>query len=249
MRVRLKLFSILVLLASTVAAHAGIFIIEVHVNRSDECKSGYSFYFDGGPTYCLSPKGKKIDLSSLEGQTVKLGGEYKNIHGVPSFVVAKLNPSGAPNTYKATGLTGFLAAANPYVQGASAALSGGSVAQPAPVVYSTPPETPVYTPQGVQGSNFVPGVPQCGQSTYVNGYFTVVNACEIAVTITWTSAGDVWGAANLGPRGQSNTGQTASNVSRAGGVDLFTCPGITGAEDTQGNPVGTHYKGPYRCRK
>jgi len=100
-----------------------------------------------------------------------------------------------------------------------------------------------------QDSLFVEGVPQCGLSTYENGFLVVVNACNTRVSITWTSPGDVWGSANLGPRERQNTGQSGDAVRRAGGVALFTCPDYSSPEEPQGRPLEPHYRGPYRCRR
>jgi hypothetical protein len=100
-----------------------------------------------------------------------------------------------------------------------------------------------------QASPFVDPVPQCQGDTYEHGDLVVINRCTIEVHIAWTSSGDVWGAADLGPEGHSNTGQSSEAVGRAGGVSFFTCPGSSLPEDTQGRPVGNHYRGQYRCRR
>ena len=102
---------------------------------------------------------------------------------------------------------------------------------------------------GAQTSRFVTGVPDCGETTYESGNLFVVNVCDIDVYVHWTSDGNVWGGTNLGPHESQNTGESSEAVNRAGGVRLFTCPGNSTPEDTQGQPVGPHYRGPYRCRR
>jgi hypothetical protein len=100
-----------------------------------------------------------------------------------------------------------------------------------------------------QSSSFVRAVPDCGAQDWQNGHLFVLNRCDINVSVTWSSGGDVWGSAHLGPAGSQNTGSSSEDVERAGGVDLFTCPGDSTPEDPEGRPVGAHYKGGYRCRR
>jgi len=100
-----------------------------------------------------------------------------------------------------------------------------------------------------QGLQFVEGVPQCVQTAYESGDLIMVNDCGSPVYVVWASDGDVWGAAHLNGGGRSNTGQSRDAVARAGGVRMFTCPGDATPEDTQGRPVGPHYRGQYRCRR
>lgn len=78
----------------------------------------------------------------------------------------------------------------------------------------------------------------------------VENVCDITVSISWRSSGTVWGAANsIEPAGHRGTGSSFDDVNNAGGVDLFTCPGNSTPEGTDGKPIGPHYKGEYRCRR
>jgi hypothetical protein len=100
-----------------------------------------------------------------------------------------------------------------------------------------------------QISPFVDAVPSCGGSVYENGNLVVAYGCNIPVYITWSSDGDVWGAAHLNAGGRQDTGQSAGAVARAGGVRLFACPGDSTPEGTDGRPVGPHYRGQYRCRR
>jgi hypothetical protein len=100
------------------------------------------------------------------------------------------------------------------------------------------------------GSDYVSGVPQCGKEVYDNNMFVVENACDIEVSITWTSPGNVWGRADgIGPGGHQGTGESRNDVNKAGGVSLYTCPGRSSPRDDQNRPIGSHYKGPYRCHR
>jgi hypothetical protein len=100
-----------------------------------------------------------------------------------------------------------------------------------------------------QGSQYVRAVPNCGQQVYDQDTLTIENQCDIAVNIVWTSSGNVWGSAQLEPGRHQSTGSSRDDVARAGGVDLFTCPGSSTPEGTDGKFVGGHYKGEYRCKR
>jgi hypothetical protein len=58
-----------------------------------------------------------------------------------------------------------------------------------------------------QGSQYVNPVPNCGQQAYDHDTLIVENRCDINVNIVWTSSGEVWGSAQLGPGGHQSAGK------------------------------------------
>jgi hypothetical protein len=104
-------------------------------------------------------------------------------------------------------------------------------------------------PTAFADRRYVRGVPNCGHQAYDEGNVIVENVCDITVSITWTSSSDTcWGTAlSLSPTEHRATGCTQEEVSRAGGLDLFTCPGDSGPVDEHRQPIGRHYKGEYAC--
>jgi hypothetical protein len=104
-----------------------------------------------------------------------------------------------------------------------------------------------------QNSRYVKPVPECGRYYYdesnSNNTLMIENLCSSTVSITWTSPGDVWGAATLGPGSHQSAGVSADHVGRSGGVELFTCPGDSGPVDPNGKAVGSHYSGSYGCQR
>jgi hypothetical protein len=106
------------------------------------------------------------------------------------------------------------------------------------------------TPTVAQNSKYVSPVPNCGGQSYERYLGLVIgNRCNIQVTITWTSPGDIWGTAHLGPGGSQGTNASAEHVQRAGGVDLYVCPGDSSPVDPDDRFIGSHYRGEYRCKR
>jgi hypothetical protein len=103
---------------------------------------------------------------------------------------------------------------------------------------------------GSQGSGFVRPVPECGHAVNVNDTLVIENTCDIAVTIFYTSSGDISGGKPLGPGGHSNTAYSPEAVARVGGVEVYTCPGNSTPVGPDGKPMSTHYKGgEYECHR
>jgi len=99
-------------------------------------------------------------------------------------------------------------------------------------------------------SKYVRSVTECGHAVYDKDTLVVENSCDITVSITWTSSGNVWGTAlNIGPGGHQSTGSSRDDVNEAGGVETFTCPGDSTPVTGEGKPIGTHYKGRYACQR
>lgn len=233
-----RLFALLIVVCAC-PAYSGAEMNTVPVIRATDplCKSNAAYLDDFGEVCLVGKHG--IDVTVLYGKTARLLGDNKNDSKIRLFIVRKIiqvtenevrEPSGTSRVYTV------------------ASDQTASVAIEAPT--QSPANAPLaYQPVGNQSSPFLSGVPQCGQSTFENGYLIIVNACSSQIYVAWTSNGDVWGAASLGPSGRTNTGQSSNAVSRAGGVRIFACPGSAIPEGTTGVAIAQHYAGEYRCRK
>jgi hypothetical protein len=93
-------------------------------------------------------------------------------------------------------------------------------------------------------------VPQCTRTLYDSGDLWIVNSCNIAVVVEFTSdSGNTWGTTNVGP---SNRVMVESmgfyDPRKDGTVYLFACPSESTAEMPNGSPwLPGNYKGQYTC--
>lgn len=97
-------------------------------------------------------------------------------------------------------------------------------------------------------SGYVNALPNCGQEVYENdGALAIENKCNVAVTVFYTSLGDVWGGKPLSPGEHSRTAYDRAAVVRAGGIEVYTCPGNSTPVQPNGSELGYHYRGEYKC--
>jgi hypothetical protein len=91
-------------------------------------------------------------------------------------------------------------------------------------------------------------VPQCGNPQIENDTLFIVNPCGIAVNVTFTSWGDVWGGMPIGPGERARTGYSGEAVRRVGGVHVYTCSGYGTPVQPDGSPIISGYTGrEYAC--
>ena len=91
-------------------------------------------------------------------------------------------------------------------------------------------------------------VPQCGHPQIENDTLFIVNPCGIAVNVTFTSLGDVWGGMPIGPGQHAQTGYSGEAVSRVGGVHVYTCAGYGTPVQPDGSAIISGYTGrEYAC--
>jgi len=242
--------TILLMSLPTPVLAASKFVYVGYLDRFNACDGGYGLReTEMSPPRCL--ESKKIDLSSLRGRRVRLGVHLKSSHGTMSvWEVDTLNPQGnvgfQPNGFEraviAVGNT-----LNP------PEYTGSSTNTPTPEYTGSSTNTLVAvsasTAPLAQNAGFVPPVPQCGTTKYVNNQLYLRNLCGSEVYMVWTSRGDVGGGAHLAPDSSSDAGQSLTAVRSAGGIHIFTCPGVSVPADPQGRPISTHYVGSYQCRK
>jgi hypothetical protein len=91
-------------------------------------------------------------------------------------------------------------------------------------------------------------VPQCGNPQIENDTLFIVNSCGIAVNVTFTSQGEVWGGMPIGPGQHAQTGYSGEAVNRVGGVHVYTCRGYGSPVQPDGSPIISGYTGrEYGC--
>jgi hypothetical protein len=109
---------------------------------------------------------------------------------------------------------------------------------------------PVQSVLQAQGGSYVNAVPNCGHGVYDDdGSLLIENQCTITIYAVFTSPGDVSGGAPIGPLQHNKTGESRKSVERAGGIEVYSCPGSSTPVRPDGGILGPHYRGEYRCRR
>jgi hypothetical protein len=99
---------------------------------------------------------------------------------------------------------------------------------------------------------FTNTIPQCATTQYEpqNGALWIVNKCNVAVVVEWTSdSGNSWGTVNIQAGGRQTAGQSGIGYSRRDGrVYLYACPKDSTPVLPSGDPfIPRTYNGPYNC--
>ena len=100
-------------------------------------------------------------------------------------------------------------------------------------------------------SQYVRPVAGCGHYGYDgNDSLIISNTCDIDITVTFSSAGDVWGTKHLGPSEAQYSGWGHKEVDRSGGsIDVYACPGNSTPQRPDGRSIMGHYRGEYICHR
>jgi hypothetical protein len=129
----------------------------------------------------------------------------------------------------------------------------GTEAQQAPTPSSTPSESEAQGATVSSANRYVSGVPQCTVTQMDPQFSTlwIVNKCNIAVAVMWTSdSGNSWGMVNIQGGNRAMVSQSGIGYTRKDGrVYLFTCPINTTPVLPNGNGIWSRtYKGEYTCQ-
>jgi hypothetical protein len=143
--------------------------------------------------------------------------------------------------------------------------SGGTVQEasapsqssnPYPVGQSSSEASSSQQPKSAQGSSFhfLSGLPQCTRTQYEPGDLWIVNSCNVAVTVAFTSdSGNIWGLKpDIAPGARSNIASMGFyNPQKDGRVYLFTCPKGASPVMPDGDPFSSLrlYKGQFTCKQ